>query len=135
MKSELKSSLKIGYVSCMDLPEPDIDEKPLIAGSARDFFLHVHDDLLEEARNWFANRLEGIAEVVPTDELIAENYFCAGEVSETFRDRVGNLVILPFAGESVWWFEKGRFRHVFLSHHGGLTPQEMEIPLFLLPLG
>jgi hypothetical protein len=45
--------------------------------------------------------------------------------------RVGNLVILPYRGEAVWWYEKDRFEQKFRGHHGGLTPQEMEIPLLM----
>jgi hypothetical protein len=44
--------------------------------------------------------------------------------------RLGNLVILPYEQESVWWYEKG-FEQKHYGHHGGLTPQEAEIPLLL----
>jgi hypothetical protein len=50
-------------------------------------------------------------------------------VSPAFRKRAGDLVILPYRGESVWWYEKDRFYQKYKGHHGGLTPQEMEIPL------
>ena len=43
--------------------------------------------------------------------------------------RAGNLVVLPYRGEAVWWYEKDRFEQKNFGHHGGLTPQEMEIPL------
>lgn len=33
-----------------------------------------------------------------------------------------------------YWFGDGRFKQRYLGHHGGLTPQEMEIPLLLLPM-
>jgi hypothetical protein len=47
---------------------------------------------------------------------------------------MGQLIILPFRGESVWIHEPDRFEMKYLGHHGGLTPQEMEIPLGLLEL-
>ena len=46
----------------------------------------------------------------------------------------GNLVILPFEGEAVWWYEAGRFEQKFFGHHGGLTPGEMETPLLIYAL-
>lgn len=99
------------------------------AGSPRDMFLHIRDDLLEEAQAFLAPRLERKADVVMTEFLIANGYF-GPEVSSRFRERAGNLVILPYRYESVWWYEKGKFEQRFYGHHGGLTPQEMETVLY-----
>lgn len=99
------------------------------AGSARDMFLYIRDDLLDEAQAFLALRLEGKADVVKTEYLIEDGFF-GPQVSSRFRDRVGNLVILPYRHESVWWYEKDRFEQRFYGHHGGLTPQEMETVLY-----
>ena len=32
------------------------------------------------------------------------------------------------------WYEPGKFEQKYYGHHGGLTPQEMEIPLLALEL-
>lgn len=99
------------------------------AGSARDMFLHIKDDVLEEAQEFLSTRLEGKADVVKVDALIKDGYF-GPEISQRFRERVGNLVVLPYRYESVWWYEKNRFEQLFYGHHGGLTPQEMETVLY-----
>lgn len=101
------------------------------AGSARDLFLHVREDVLDDAQEFLTPRLEGKADVVKTESLIDEGYF-GPEVTSRFRERVGNLVILPYRYESVWWYEKDRFEQRFYGHHGGLTPQEMETVLYSL---
>ena len=99
------------------------------AGSARDMFLYIKADLLDEAQFFLATRLEGKADVVKTDSLITNGYF-GTDVSPRFLERVGNVVILPYRYESVWWYEKGKFEQRFYGHHGGLTPQEMETILY-----
>jgi predicted AlkP superfamily pyrophosphatase or phosphodiesterase len=99
------------------------------AGSARDMFLYIKDDLIAEAQSFLAPRLEGKADVLRTEMLIENGYF-GPEVSSRFRERVGNLVILPYRYESVWWYEKDKFEQGFYGHHGGLTPQEMETVLY-----
>lgn len=98
------------------------------AGSARDLFLHIHDDLLDEAESFLAARLEGKADVIKVKALMQSGYF-GPQISSRFRERVGDLVILPYRYESVWWYEKDRFEQRFYGHHGGLTPQEMETAL------
>lgn len=104
------------------------------AGAARDMFLYVKDNLLEEAQAFLASRLEGKSDVMKTEALINDGYF-GPEVSSRLRERVGNLVILPYRYESVWWYEKGKHEQRFYGHHGGLTPEEMETVLYSYEIG
>jgi predicted AlkP superfamily pyrophosphatase or phosphodiesterase len=101
------------------------------AGSPRDMFLYIKEGLLDEAVTFLRNRLGPIAEVHPTTDLIAGGLFGTKTLDESFLSRVGDLVILPFANQTVWWHEKGRFEMKFRGHHGGLTASEVEIPLIL----
>ncbi len=98
------------------------------AGSCRDMFLYIEDHHLDEALRFLRERLHDKAAVLKTRELIENGYFIREYVSEALAGRLGNLVILPFEGESVWWYEKGLYKVDFLGHHGGLSKQEMEIP-------
>jgi predicted AlkP superfamily pyrophosphatase or phosphodiesterase len=108
------------------------NEKLIVpAGSARDMFLYIKDDMLAEAQSFLETRLAGKADVVKTEDLIRAGYFGA-EVSSRFRERAGNLVVLSYRYESVWWYEKGKFEMPYYGHHGGLTPQEMETILYSL---
>jgi len=101
------------------------------AGSCRDMFLYVHDHALDQACAWLGRELAGRAEVWRLQDLIDRGIFGPEPVSDTFLARAGNLVILPYRGESVWWYERGRFEQNYYGHHGGLTREEMEIPLLL----
>jgi hypothetical protein len=93
-------------------------------GSSRDQFLYLRDEHLDEAEGLLRQALEGRADVRRVEELIAQGFF-GGEVSATFRGRVGNLVLLPYRGESIWWYEPGRFEQHYYGNHGGLTPDEL----------
>jgi predicted AlkP superfamily pyrophosphatase or phosphodiesterase len=100
------------------------------AGSCRDFFLHIKHEELFSIEQTLKNHLKGKAEIRLVEELVKDQYF--GECSNRLLERVGNLVILPFANEAVWWLEKYRFEQHFYGAHGGLTPEEMKsIFLFL----
>jgi Type I phosphodiesterase / nucleotide pyrophosphatase len=105
------------------------DGRPLApAGSARDLFLHVLPGRLDEVAAQLGRLLEGKADVERVDSLVDDGLF-GPDVSETLRSRLANLVVLPFAGEAVYWLEPGRFEQTFLGQHGGLSPDEMDIPL------
>lgn len=104
------------------------DGKPLApAGSCRDLFLHVRSGHIDEVRDGLSERLDGIAEVVTAEALISAGAFA--EPSALLRMRLGDVVVLPRFGEAVFWHEPGRFVQNLHGQHGGLSPQEMEIPL------
>jgi predicted AlkP superfamily pyrophosphatase or phosphodiesterase len=104
------------------------------AGSARDMFIHVKQERIDEAVALLQKHLADRAEVYSIEQLVTQHFFGTTQPSREFLTRVGNVVILPYQHETVWWYEEGKFEMHFQGHHGGLTPEEMEIPLLLLPL-
>jgi type I phosphodiesterase/nucleotide pyrophosphatase len=108
--------------------ETGADGKPLApAGSCRDLFLHVRDGHVDEVRDRLGDRLDGVADVVTAETLVADGIF--NEPSLRLENRLGDVVVLPRYGEAVYWHEPGRFVQHLHGQHGGLSPQEMEIPL------
>jgi predicted AlkP superfamily pyrophosphatase or phosphodiesterase len=105
------------------------------AGSSRDMFLHIKDEYLDQAHAFLHQALEGRAEIYRVRELIEQGFFGANPPSAAFMSRAGNLVILPYQHESVWWYEKGRFEQKFYGSHGGLTREEMETLLLVQTYG
>lgn len=105
--------------------------KPLApAGSCRDFFLHLREESFSECLEILRHFLTGIADVYPVQELIKQNIFGNYPPADVFLKKVGNAVILPYPKEAVWWYEKRHFQQNYFGAHGGLTPEEMEIPFF-----
>ncbi len=111
--------------------------KPLIpAGSRRDMFLYIRDERLDEIHASLSQLLTGRAEVHRTSDLIAAGMF-GSEPGPAFLGRVGNLVVLPYPGETVWWDfrERGKFDTVYRGLHGGLSRDEAETQLAALYYG
>jgi hypothetical protein len=105
------------------------DGKPLApAGSCRDLFLHVLPERLEEVEGRLGELLEGVAEVRTVESLLDEGLF-GSNITEALTSRLANLVVLPGPGEAAYWFEEGRFEQRFFGQHGGLSANELEIPL------
>jgi predicted AlkP superfamily pyrophosphatase or phosphodiesterase len=101
------------------------------AGSCRDMFLYIKEDYIDETITLLKEKLNGYAEIQKIENLISKNYF--GDVkklSKSFLNRVGNVVILPYGNNSIWWYEKEKFSQKYFGHHGGLTKQEMETILY-----
>jgi len=104
------------------------------AGSPRDYFLYIQDAHLEEVHGIIQRRLKGAAWVYEIETLMKQGIFGPAPLSPRFLERIGNLVILPFEKESVFWYEQDRFENRFYGNHGGLSHAEMET-IFLFQAG
>ena len=100
-------------------------------GSPRDMFLYVREEYVGRAQTLLRKMLGGRADVLRIEQLIDAGLFGTSHPSEAFMSRVGNLVILPRGDETVWWYEKGKFELKHNGLHGGLSRDEMDIPLIL----
>lgn len=106
--------------------------QPLVpAGSNRDFFLHIRPGQIEAACALLERHLEGRAQIMQVAKLIEQGFF-GPSVSPAFLARVGDIVVLPYAGEAVWWSGEGRFVKRHRGGHGGLSPEEMETILLAM---
>ncbi len=103
------------------------------AGSARDMFLYIKPEHLDETQRILSAQLEGHAAVYRVQDLIDQGLFGTGKPSATFLSRAGNLVILAYPKESIWWYERGRYEQRLYGHHGGLSREEVETILLALP--
>jgi predicted AlkP superfamily pyrophosphatase or phosphodiesterase len=107
------------------------DGQPIApSGSIRDLFLYVDPARRAELAAALSKLLAGRAEVYRTEDLIAAGLF-GPQIGPAFQARVGNLVVLPHPGESVWW-DDPRFPPKFKGSHGGLSDAEAQTQLAAL---
>ena len=98
-------------------------------GSARDVYMWVKEDRLDDTKAYLERRLKGVASVLRTEDAIGEGLFGINKPSRKFRRRIGNLMILPHGTKTVWFrYRKGESLEM-RGHHGGLHHDEMTIPL------
>jgi len=132
---ERTTYLNIAWPELAELVQLGADGRPLApAGSCRDLFLHVRPGRVDEVAGRLGELLDGVADVHLVEELVAAGAF-GREISEPLRRRLADVVCLPHPGEAVYWFERGRFEQRFLGQHGGMSADELEIPLVALVTG
>jgi hypothetical protein len=106
----------------------------LPTGSARDVFLHVKEEKLAETQDLLTNKIGDKARVIETRDAVGEGLFGRGEVSSQFVDRAGNLLILPYRNETVWFEHFADIKYNPVGQHGGLNEEEMLVPLAITKL-
>jgi predicted AlkP superfamily pyrophosphatase or phosphodiesterase len=102
-------------------------------GSARDLFLYVRPEHVESLHAELREKLLGRAEVYRVDDLIRRGIFGEVPPNSPLPKRAGELVILPYRDQTVYWREE-KFDMHFRGHHGGLTREEMEVPIIAMRL-
>ncbi|MDY6771244.1 MAG: alkaline phosphatase family protein [Candidatus Nanohaloarchaea archaeon] len=105
------------------LAEDEHGDPILPTGSPRDVFLHVKDGEIDATIELLQDELDAV--VMRTEDALEQGLFGRGEASETFKRRIGDVLIMPRDGDTVW-FEDGEF--AYLGHHGGRTREEMLVP-------
>lgn len=102
----------------------------LVTGSPRDTFIHVKENKLDQIKGSLS-KIKDI-KLMERDELIKENLL-GGILKKKFRERLGDLVILPSEKVWVWYKHTDNGKIELLGHHGGLTKKEMIIPFGIVP--
>jgi predicted AlkP superfamily pyrophosphatase or phosphodiesterase len=98
-------------------------------GSARDAYLRVEDAEVGRTKEYLEKKLDGIASVLTTEDAIRQGIFGINTPNRKFVRRVGNLMILPHSNKTVWYRYRRKDSLALRGHHGGLSRDEMTIPL------
>ncbi|MSQ63580.1 MAG: PglZ domain-containing protein [Betaproteobacteria bacterium] len=122
-----------GFIDCP--PEESIELPPELSamlrfplcGERRVAFCHVQDQkaFLEKARSLLENR----ADVRPSRDLLDEGWFGAGRAHPLFAERIGDVALVMQGRGTVKDWVPGEPRHLHIGNHGGMSEDEMNIPL------
>lgn len=92
-------------------------------------FCHVRPgkqaEFSERASEW----LKGKADVLPGHVPLDEGWFGGGDLHPHIADRAGDFVLLMREDYTVKDWLPGEPRHLHIGNHGGLSADEMYVPL------
>jgi predicted AlkP superfamily pyrophosphatase or phosphodiesterase len=107
--------------------------QPILAtGGPRDVFLHLKKGQTKTTIKYLKEKLTDQAHVYPIKQLLDQGWFGNHQVSKKFRKRLGDVLILPKDNKTAW-LDDGEKKINKLGHHGGITAEEMLIPLIAIP--
>jgi hypothetical protein len=113
-----------------------MDRKRILpTGSPRDIFLHIKDQKLQQTKNALTEKIGDKAHIMETKQAVESGLFGLGKASDAFLERAGNLLILPYGKETVWFEHRSGRRINLLGQHGGLHHDEMLVPFAATKLG
>jgi hypothetical protein len=128
-----------GFIDCPPDHALDLDECPdlrnllrlPLTGERRAAFCHVlpgrQEEFAARARDW----LDGRADIVSGTSLVDAGYFGPGPRHPQLHERAGDVALLMRGSWTVKDWLPGEHRTLHIGNHGGLSPDEMYIPLVL----
>lgn len=113
--------------------EPQSDVAGMLAaplfGERRAAFCALRKGAEGEFRSWAESRLEGRAVMVSADTLLDSGLLGPGKAHPRLRERVGTCALLMEPGWTLRDTVEGEKPHAMIGVHGGLSADEMWVPL------
>jgi hypothetical protein len=128
-----------GFIDARPEQRIDLDDHPQLAsmlllplcGEPRVAYCYVQRHRRAEFADYVRSRLGPRAELVDSERLLEAGYFGVGATHPRLRERIGDYVLIMREGATIKDWVPGEPRHVHVGVHGGVSAQEMLVPLIV----
>jgi hypothetical protein len=103
-----------------------------LCGESRAAYLYIENTRRGALRSYVSTQIGALAELFDADQLIESGYFGLGPAHPALRGRIGNCVLIMQQAAVIKDWLPGEQRYVHVGVHGGLSPQEMHVPLIVV---
>ncbi|MCP8304334.1 MAG: alkaline phosphatase family protein [archaeon] len=99
-------------------------------GDSRAIFLYVEPEEIDKAKEYIDSKLKDKLLLLDSSKAIEEGLFGTVSMSckERIHDRVGDLIMVPYANYSFSYYARGSGKGFMKGSHGGLSEDEMLVP-------
>lgn len=103
-----------------------------VCGEPRVGYCYVHPSCVEEFESYVVENFDEACNVKRGEDLIKENYFGLGEPHPMLFERIGDYVMLMKDKYVIRDFVIGEHVYYLTANHGGMSPEEMLVPLIVI---
>lgn len=101
-------------------------------GSIRHYYLYLKEEFILKAKEKITNLLGLQALILTKREAIESGFYGKNKPSQKFIEHIGDLMIITDPDRTVFWEHPLLPQHKNKGTHGGMSPDEMEIPLLVI---
>ncbi|WP_455219217.1 alkaline phosphatase family protein [Kaarinaea lacus] len=103
-----------------------------LSGERRMSYCYVEADRHEDFKHYLNNTFGDQLQILDSKQLIEQNYFGLGEPHPQLHHRVGDYTLAMNGNMTIMDTVPGEKRFYHIGTHGGLSEQEMFVPLILV---
>ncbi|MFC5301926.1 alkaline phosphatase family protein [Azospira restricta] len=129
-----------GFIDSPERRIVQLDEHPELAallarplcGEQRVAWCYLKPGAGDDFRHYVASRLAESADAVPCAQLLADGWFGPGPAHPRLASRIGDYALVMRDNWTIKDWLPGERRHTLIGVHGGVSADEMEVPLVAL---
>ena len=103
-----------------------------LCGEPRVAFCYVHAHKCERFENYVIDELGERATLFRSEDLVQQGFFGLGEPHSHLRERIGHYTLIMKQNYVIKDWLLGERRYVHVGVHGGVSEQEMHVPLIII---
>jgi len=103
-----------------------------LCGESRCAYCYVHPSKIKQFKEYIKNNFSQICEVHKSQDLIQKGYFGLFKPNHKLFDRVGDYILIMKENYIVKDFILGEKKAINIGNHGGMSREEMLVPLILI---
>lgn len=100
-----------------------------LCGEPRAAYCYVRPGKTRQFESYVSRELCACCELHRSEDLVAQGYFGLGTPSPRLLDRIGDYALIMKENYVLKDFLLGEGKHLQIGVHGGLSPQELYVPL------
>lgn len=102
-----------------------------LCGEPRVAYCYIHPDKGDQFKEYVENELSEITTLHESKQLVAQNYFGMGAPHPRLLERIGHYTLIMKQNYVLKDWLEGEQRHVHIGVHGGVSSEEMLVPLII----
>jgi len=100
-------------------------------GEGRVAYLYVKPTKIKEFKKYIKDKLGNYCDLYKSSEIIKKEYFGLGKPNPRLIDRIGDYILI-MRENYLFKDEIEKNPHRFIGHHGGVSKEEMLVPLIVI---
>jgi hypothetical protein len=129
-----------GQITTPNDPRFDLHNHPALVGMLhllptgenRLAYLYPRPGRVKEVIEYFERTWPQSFSLLPSEKVLTAGLFGPGSPAKEARDRLGDLIAISQRDAYLWWAPK---ENPLVGRHGGVSPDEMLVPLMAVRLG
>lgn len=103
-----------------------------LSGEPRFVYCYVKSSKIKQFENYVKAEFKNVCDMHKSEELIKKNYFGLFKPNRKLKDRVGDYILIMKKNYIMRDLVLGEKRNVFIGNHGGVSQEEMFVPLVVI---